>query len=119
MFCEKGVLRNFTKFTGKHLCQSPFFNKVAGPRQHENSFLSKFYLCTQHETFRSHPVDFCKKCVHKNFAKFTGKHLCHSVEPATLFKKRLWHKCHPVNFTKFLRTSILKNICKQLLLHFS
>ena len=26
----KGVLKNFTKFTGKHLCQSVFFNKVAG-----------------------------------------------------------------------------------------
>ena len=25
MFCEKGVLRNFAKFTGKHLCQSLFF----------------------------------------------------------------------------------------------
>ena len=30
----KGLLRNFTKFTGKHLCQSLFFNKVAAdPRQ--------------------------------------------------------------------------------------
>ena len=29
---RKGVLRNFTKFTGKHLCQSLFFNKVAGRR---------------------------------------------------------------------------------------
>ena len=28
-FVRKGVLRNFTKFTGKHLCQSPFLNKVA------------------------------------------------------------------------------------------
>ena len=27
---RKGVLRNFAKLTGKHLCQSPFFNKVAG-----------------------------------------------------------------------------------------
>ena len=27
-----GGLRNFTKFTGKHLCQSLFFNKVAGLR---------------------------------------------------------------------------------------
>ena len=27
---QKGVLRNFTKFTGKHLPQSLFFNKVAG-----------------------------------------------------------------------------------------
>ena len=27
---KKGVLRNFAKFTGKHLCQSLFFNKVVG-----------------------------------------------------------------------------------------
>ena len=30
VFSEKGVLGNFVKFTGKHLCQSLFFNKVAG-----------------------------------------------------------------------------------------
>ena len=30
VFCKKGVLRNITKLTGKHLCQSIFFNKVAG-----------------------------------------------------------------------------------------
>ena len=30
VFYKKGVLKNFTKFTGKHLCQSLFFNKVAG-----------------------------------------------------------------------------------------
>ena len=59
VFCKKGVLRNFAKFTGKHLCQSLFFNKVAGLR------------------------------------------------PATLLKKRLWHRCFPVNFTKFLRTPFI------------
>ena len=32
VFCEKGVLRNFGKLTGKHLCQSLFFSKVAGGR---------------------------------------------------------------------------------------
>ena len=32
VFSEKGVLRNFAKFTGKHLSQSLFFNKVAGAR---------------------------------------------------------------------------------------
>ena len=32
ILCKKGVLRNFTKFTGKQLCQSLFFNKVAGLR---------------------------------------------------------------------------------------
>ena len=26
---KKGVRRNFAKLTGKRLCQSPFFNKVA------------------------------------------------------------------------------------------
>ena len=30
VFCKKGVVRNFAKFTGKHMCQSLFFNKVAG-----------------------------------------------------------------------------------------
>ena len=29
---RKGALRNFAKFTEKHLCQSLFFNKVAGLR---------------------------------------------------------------------------------------
>ena len=28
MFCKKGVLRSFSKFTGKHLCQSLFLNKI-------------------------------------------------------------------------------------------
>ena len=32
------------------------------------------------------------------FNKVTG------LSPATLFKKRLWHRCFPVNFAKFLRT---------------
>ena len=30
MFCKSGVHRNFAKSTGKHLCQSLFFNEVAG-----------------------------------------------------------------------------------------
>ena len=29
VFCKKDVLRNSAKFTGKHLCQSLFFNKIA------------------------------------------------------------------------------------------
>ena len=32
VFCKKGIFRNFAKFTGKQLCQSLFFNKVAGLR---------------------------------------------------------------------------------------
>ena len=53
-----------------------------------------------------------KKCALKYFVKFTGKQLCQSLffnkvaglRPVTLFKKRSWHRCFPVNFEKFLRT---------------
>ena len=60
----------------------------------------------------------------RNFAKFTGKLLCQSLfinkvvglKPATLLKKRLWHRCFPVNFAKFLRTPFLQNTSGRLLL---
>ena len=39
MFCKKGVLRNVAKFTGKHLCQSLFLNKVAGLRGFQVNFV--------------------------------------------------------------------------------
>ena len=42
MFCKKGVLRNFAKFTGKHLCQSLFFNKVAGLGSEYHGIIKKF-----------------------------------------------------------------------------
>ena len=32
MFCKEDALKIFAKFAGKHLCQSLFFNKVAGLR---------------------------------------------------------------------------------------
>ena len=65
---RKGVLRNFAKFTGKHLCQSLFFNKNAG-------------------------------------------------RTATLLKKSPWHRCFPVNFAKFLRKPYLQNTSGRLLLN--
>ena len=36
-FVKKSVLKNFTKFTGKHLRQSHFLNKVAGLRPARDS----------------------------------------------------------------------------------
>ena len=60
VFCKKSVPRNFVKFPGKHLCQNPFFNKVA------------------------------------------------DLRPATLLKKKLCHRCFPVNFAKFLRKPFFK-----------
>ena len=54
-----------------------------------------------------------KKGVFKNFAKFKGKYLLQSLlfnkvespRGSTLLRKRLWHRCLPVNLTKFLRTT--------------
>ena len=69
VFCKKGVLRNFAKFTGKHLCQSLLFNNVAG------------------------------------------------LTPATFLKKRLWHRCFPVNFAKFLRAPFLTEHLRWMLLN--
>ena len=67
VFCKKGVLRNFAKFTREQLCQSLFFNKVAGLRP--------------------------------------------------LLKKRLWHRCFPVNFANFLRIPFLTQLLWGLLLY--
>ena len=44
----------------------------------------------------------CRKGVLRNSTKFKGKYL--SLWPATSLKKRLWHRCFPVNYAKFLRT---------------
>ena len=38
---RKGVFRNFEKFAGKHLCQSLFFNKVAGLGPKRCNFIKK------------------------------------------------------------------------------
>ena len=45
MFCKKGVLRNLVKFTGNYLCQSLFFNKVAGLAGLRPATLLKKRLC--------------------------------------------------------------------------
>ena len=51
----------------------------------------------------SHQRCSVKKGVLINFTKFTGKYLCQSVF-LILLKKKLWHRCFPINFAKFLNT---------------
>ena len=90
---EKCVLRNFTKFTGKHLCQSLSFNKVAGLRpatllkkgSGTAVFLwiyeiSKNTFFTEHLwTTASHPI--------KKFIGFNGP-ICCQVTIAYIFCKK-------------------------------
>ena len=45
VFYKKGVLRKFAKFTGKHLCQKLFFNKVAGLRPIKKETLAQVFSC--------------------------------------------------------------------------
>ena len=60
------------------------------------------------ETQNQPPEKFSKKKdAFRNFEKFIGKHSGTGLLPATLLKKRLWHRCFPVNFAKFLRTHFL------------
>ena len=73
-----------------------------------------FIVALSNKCQKQPPEAFYKKNVLRNFTKFAGKHLCQSLffkrglRPTTLFKKRLWHRCFPVNFTKF-RTPFLQN----------
>ena len=75
-------------------------------------FLLFFFSEEMKISRRSRPEVFFKKGVHRNFAKFTGKHMCQSLllnkvaglRHATLLKKRLWRRCFSVNFAKCLRT---------------
>ena len=90
----------------------------------KEQFYEKLNVMKARPTRSSLPEVFCKKDVLKNFAKLTGKQLCHSLflnkvaglRSATLLKKRLWHRCFPLNFAKFLRTPFLQNTPKRLLL---
>ena len=43
----------------------------------------------------SHPEMFCEKGILKNFEKVTA-----GLSLATLLKKRLWHRCFPMDFAK-------------------
>ena len=70
----------------------------------------KFLLqnCTKYITRSSCPEVFCKKSLLKNFAIFEWWRL------ATLLKKRLQHRCFPVNFEKNQTT---RAFCERLLPH--
>ena len=65
------------------------------------------------------------KGVLRNLTKFTGKQLYQrlffnkvaDLRPATLLKKRLWHRCFPMSFANFLRTPFLQNTSGWLLLY--
>ena len=54
MFCKKSVFRNFTKFTGKHQCQSLFYNKVT-----ETFILIDPFVIQKTRMYSTRPKAFC------------------------------------------------------------
>ena len=75
---KKVVLKHLAKFTGKHLCQSPFFNKVAGLRP--VTLLKK---------------GLCHRCFPVNFAKLLRKHFLQNISGRRCFC--LYQKTIPKN----------------------
>ena len=90
------------------------------------AIIGVFTLLHVHFSYRSsRPEVFCKwglleisqnsqenTCVRVFFNKVAG------LTPATLLKKRLWYRCFPVNFAKFLRTPSVAASVTSYILHF-
>ena len=94
-----------------NLSQLIMFNTVKNKRKETVSHV-------RHSKFRNS----CQRCsvrkgVLGNFANFTGKHQCQSLFfNKVALKKRLWHRCFPVNFAKCLSTPFFKEHLRWLLL---
>ena len=103
---------NFTKSNTPPWMFSRFVNCTNGTKSYKTSHISH-RRCSK------------KKAVLKNLAIFAEKTpLFESLfdkvvdlQACDFIKKRLQHRCFPVNIATFLRTPILKNSCKRLLLN--
>ena len=131
MFFKIGALKTFVIFTGRPLSWllQAFFNRTLRwllldfrGSKYFFSGESGIYCWVSHRFLLRTPLKsrlkplklFFEKGVLRNFAYFTGKHLCWSLflielqEVRSFIKNRLWHRCFLVEFTKFLRTPNLK-----------
>ena len=122
MFCKKAVLRDFPKFTRKHLCQSLFIRSATLFKKRPCSLVfpvnfAKFgrtpfltehlwwlLLVLQNRCFYKTPDIHQKISVLKSLFNTVRGLKAHNFN-----KKRPQHKCFPVNITKFLRITVLLN----------
>ena len=141
MFCKKGVLKHFTKFIGKHLCQNLFFIKVTGwpLKLYKKGTLARVLSCEFCQIFKStvfqrkplvaalnykysilkshrssRPEVLWEKGV---LESFTGKHLCRAsfqkkLQVQAFLERPFWsHIQQPVSFN-----NLVCIICQQNLL---
>ena len=106
---KKGVLRNFTKFTGKHLCQS--LKTLAQVYSCEFCEISNNTFLTEHVW-----VTASTHCISKTF---TEQFLSTWISFRSIHRMCSIKKVLLKSFATFFRTPILKNICERLLLSIS
>ena len=115
---RKVVLRSFAKFTGKHLCQSLFFNKVAVFTSF--SKISKITFFTEHlgrlllaflhvsiisYDYPDYPIHVLVLICTSSFLHIEAvARRCVPRRACNFIEKRLQQRCFPVKFAKFLRT---------------
>ena len=109
MLYKIGVSRNFAKFTGKYLCQSLFFNKVADLR---DRWKKRTWL-------RCFPVNFAKFLRAPFLQNTSGRlHFLYMLLTcfSHIFQLFLWHIAIP-HFDLFCKSSsnIVRNFCGNLL----
>ena len=101
-FCKKGVLKNFGKSSGR-------FNMKKFQKQPLEVFCKKKLFL---KTLQNSLENTCARV--SFFIKLQGE-ICNFIK-----KKRLWHRCFPVNYAKFLnKNTFLQDTSGRLLLKFS
>ena len=118
----------FSKYIWDNIAQENYLCNIGPERTamilKENSLHNFVLVCLGQDCTKQQPVQCrnnhqrcsVKKVVLKYFAIFTGKHLCWSFFLINWEPSGLHHRCFKVKSEKFLRTLVLKNICKRLLL---
>ena len=114
---KKGDLQNFTKFTGKNLCQSLFQAEACNfinKRLWHRCFHVNFVKFSRIAYLRSsQPEVFLGIGVLKICSKFTGDHPCRSAISIKLLcnfiKIAVRHGCSPVNLPHIFRRPFSKN----------
>ena len=96
----KSVMKNLPKFTGKHLSRILLLKKT-------EAVARGYSVKTVFLEILQNSQELCQSLF---FNKVAG------LRPATLLKKRLWHRHFPVNFVKFLRTPFFTEHLRWLLL---
>ena len=93
---KKGILRNFTKSTGKHLYRSLYFKKETQAQEHRTPLDDCFYF-----------VQYLKNFV-----------LVFRISRKQFQKQQSREVCCPVNLLHIFRTPFSRNTYEQLLLQF-